>query len=465
MSEIKQDLVKIVGAENVSDDDFELECYSRNWGLSTVPRKPLIIVKPKSVEQVSEIVRIANQMRIPVTPIGGKSNCIETWPKGSIAVDMTDLNKLIEIDEESMTVTAQAGMTHGALYAEVAKKGWTIGFKHHGFKTATLGGSVALTANCATGPMYGLLGDQIVALQVVLPNSDIIGTGSGANPSAKKFERYCYGSDLTGLFIGSHGIFGIITEVTLKLYPLPEYRANYGFEFDSEEDAVKTTYEIQKTRIPTELMYLRCGKKSLAMSRDRFGLSADAEGIIFPLVLAGTEDEVKFYGKKLEELCSVKGKPIEGMNKKSVDILSGNRRTAGTYKPRSVPFCSNIPTLHVTKCGRAFMKLYEDFEAEKYRIYTAGYGGHCRKGGLITFSAGFSYDTRYPETLQKARELTEKYFELGMSLGLAPHYIGYTRQNVIMWKLGGTYDLLRNIKKALDPNNIMTPGQLLMPNF
>ena len=118
----------------------------------------------------------------------------------------------------------------------------------------------------------------------------------------------------------------------------------------------------------------------------------------------------------------------------------------------------------VPEVGREFLKMYKEFEAEKYKIYpNPGFGGHACNQCDIIFSAGLSFDYRYPETRKKTRELIEKYFELGMSLGLAPHYIGLLRQNVIMPKLGHTYELLRTIKKTLDPNNIMVPGLLVLP--
>jgi len=463
--ELKESLEKIVGFNNVSDDDFELEAYSKDWGCPTVSRKPVIIVRPINREQIVEIVQLANSTKIPIVPLGGKSNCCDAWPKNTIAIDMTSMNKLIEVNEESLTVTAEAGMHWGELFYKLAKIGWTPGFRIHSLGTATLGGGVALCANGATGAKYGLLGEQVISLQVILPNGDVVNTGSSANPQAKKFQRYCYGSDLTGLFIGSNGIFGIITEVTLKIYPLPETRSYYGYQYETMEAAARTVYEIQKHSfphggMPVESMYLTLGKKALEMWKPPIY----AEGIIFPLVLAGRRDEVEFYGKKLDEICLKEGKPIKNIDLSISPLTAWPKRKEGAYGLREVPFCSNIPTLQVPKVGREFFKLYKEFETEKYKIYpNPGFGGHACNQCDITFSADLSFDYRFAETRQKTRELIEKYYELGMSLGLAPHYIGLLRQNVIMPKLGHTYELLRTIKKTLDPNNIMVPGLLILP--
>lgn len=462
---LREELKNIAGSTNVSDDDFELEAYSKNWGCPTIPRRPIIIVRPINKEQIIGIVHLANRTKTPIVPLGGKSNCCDAWPENAIAIDMTSMNKLIEINEESLTVTAEAGMHYGELFYKLAKRGWSPGFRIHSMGTATLGGSVALCANGATGAKYGLLGEQVICLQVILPNGDVINTGSAANPQAKKFQRYCYGSDLTGLFIGSNGIFGIITEVTLKMYPLPETHSYFGYQFETMEAAARTMYEIQKRSfphggMPVESMYLTLGKESLEMRKPPIY----AEGIIFPLVLAGEKDEVKFYGKKLEEICLKEGEPIKNIDLSISPLKAWPKRKEGNYGFMRVPFCSNIPTLQVPKIGREFFRMYKEFEAEKYKIYpNPGFGGHACNQCDITFSAGLSFDYRYPETSEKTRELVEKYFELGMNLGLAPHYVGLLRQNIVMPKLGNTYELLKTIKKELDPNNIMVPG-LLVPS-
>lgn len=466
MSELKEDLIRIVGSENVSDDDFEIVCYSRTAECPSTSMEPIIVVKPRTVKNVSEIVRYANRRRIPVTPVGGKSNVVDAWPRGTIALDMTFLNKLIEIDDTSMTVSAQAGMTWGNLYYELAKTVWTVGFKPHSWKTATLGGSIALCANQINGARYGLIGDQVVALQVVLPSGDVVRTGTGANPAAKKFQRYCYGADLTGLFIGSNGIFGIITEATFKIYPTPEAYSYYGYEYETVEKAAETMYCLQKSGIPVESMYLLCGKEGLK----RMTPPIHAEAIIFPLVLAGTNDEVEFYGKKLREICSKNGTPIKGLDlskdRLSLFLEEASKHRDGEYTPMFTDFCSNIPTLQVPKFARAVMELLKDFEVEKYSIKVDPvFGGHACNYADLTFSAVVTFDYRDLKSVAKARELTERYFELGMKMGLAPHYLGGTRQNAIVSKLGSTYELLRTIKRALDPNNIMVPGMLVTSDF
>ncbi len=170
MSEIKKSLENIVGKGNVSDDDFEVVCYSRGW-TADISRTPQVIVRPQNAEQVSSILRLANHTRTPVVPLGGQSNLVG-HPEGIITIDMTAMNKLVEIDEASFTATAQAGMIQEKFFYELSKKGWETGPHLHSSTTATMGGLVALCANGWTGGLYGLAGEQVVSLEVMIPNGD-----------------------------------------------------------------------------------------------------------------------------------------------------------------------------------------------------------------------------------------------------------------------------------------------------
>jgi len=470
--DIKESLKKIVGINNVSDDKFEIEAYSRSWGCPTIPREPIVVVRPSNKEQIQEIVRFANENKIPVSPIGGKSNCIDAWPKGVIMIDMTSMHKLLEVDEVSYTVTVEAGMHWGELFYELRKRGFTTGWNIHSYQTATVGGAVALCANGPTEIRYGLIGEQVVCLEVILPGGEIINTGSRANPMARKFQRYCYGSDLTGLFIGSNGIFGIITEVTFKLYHLPETRKYFGYQYKTMEATARTAYEVQKHAIPNggipiEKMYITLGREGLEARKPPI----HAEGMISPLVMSGTKKEIEFYEKIVEKICLKEGKlldeevyqPLVSPSKRTLSIEVHPKRKDGVYQPLAVNFCSNLPTLDVPKVGREFMKMYREFGVEKYKIYpNLLFTGNVCNRFDVTFSFGLSFDYRDLNSRGKTRELIEKYYDLGLRLGLAPHYIGQLRQNVIMPKLGTTYQVLKTIKKSLDPNNIMNPGLLML---
>jgi glycolate oxidase len=212
----------IVGTEYVTDEPFILMAYTQDFGTQP-PRWPLCAVKPGSTEEIAAILRLANELGIPVSPRGGGSaqegGC---QSDGGILLETLRLDKIVEIDEDSGTVTAQGGLTFVKMMAVLEQRGWKIGIAPSGAMAGTLGAHVSRPGVGWGNVKYVSQGHQVLGLKAVLPTGEIVSTGTGANPAAKTFFRYALGSDLTGLFIGSEGAFGVITEVTLRMYPLPE---------------------------------------------------------------------------------------------------------------------------------------------------------------------------------------------------------------------------------------------------
>lgn len=459
---LKEILENIVGAKNVSDDEVELLCYSRGW-TADIPRVPQIVVRPESVEQISNILRVANRLRVSVVTLGGQSNLIG-HPEGTICLDLTKMNKIIEINEETMTATAEAGITWEEFLYHLHQRGWTAGPHLHSAPTATLGGSVALCANGGTSAKYGLVGHQVVGLEVVLPNGDILHTGSWANPKAKNFIRYGYGSDLTGLFIGSHGILGVITKVTLRIYPTPEVEEVQAYSFNSLEASCRAMYEIQRRNIPIESAYIMTGVY-LAFTYPEI----KAPAAIAPLVITGDREEVALYGKRVREICSKEGQEIT--DQRIMDKVkewwkfdfAGRYRAPPPLVLLPVPLCSCIPTLDVPKVHEFFMKYSKEIlTGTKTMILAQAFA--CQN--CVVYTPLIMYDERDEETWRKVREAVPKIMDYLAEFGFTPHYTGRLKgPPALMWKLGVYYDLLRRIKKVLDPNNVLNPGYLCMPEF
>ena len=272
--ELYEELETIVGTKYVSDDFKVRFVYSRDVGLES-GKLPDIVIRPSTTEEVSEILKIANKHEIPVTPRGGGITYFQDAvpsSKGGILVDMTRMDKIIEIDEESMTVTARAGTTWAHLIGELRKRGLRTPFwgPSPGI-VATLGGGISVHTLWHGTAKYASVGNSLVGLEVVLPSGDTIKTGSAANRFAKKFARY-YGPDVTGLFVGDHGIFGIKTEATLELMPLPEAKEFISISFPNLEDMVRAMQKLARIGIASEIfhwskyyndIYAKAGFKSL----------------------------------------------------------------------------------------------------------------------------------------------------------------------------------------------------------
>ena len=460
MDKLETILQDIVGKENVSDDDFERVCYSRGAN-ADIPREPLIIVRPRNKEHISEIVKTANRLKVPVLSWGGATNVVGAFSRGCIVVDLTGLDKKIDIDEESLTVTATANVTWTHLLYELNKKGWTTGPSCHAGTSATLGGAVALCCNGPFSARYGVIGDQIVGVEAVLPNGEIVRTGSGAYPNAGDFIRYAWGSDLTGLFLGSHGIFGIVTEVALKIDTLPEFTKNFAFDFTDAEKLSRAIYDIQKRRMRAVewLMYVLLGN---------IPIDEDAR-FLLGVTLSGDKGEVDYASKVIDEICSKDG-ISEGLanmlleEKVTGRLLFSSTRRIGNYL-MVMPLCSCIPPLRIPALLRAYGEIVEELQLDQYGVIPS-FNGHACHTNVVASPVLYynqSDNKSHVKALEAAPKITEK---LAQEAGFAPHYLGRTKNSPeTMWKLGVYYELLKSIKKALDPNNIMNPGQLFLPSY
>jgi FAD/FMN-containing dehydrogenase len=212
----------IVGPENVTDESFILMAYTQDFGTQP-PRWPACVVRPANAEEIAAVLRLASELRVPVTPRGGGSaqegGC---QSEGGILLETLRLDKILEIDADSGTVTAQGGLTFVKLMTALEQRGWKIGIAPSGALAGTLGAHVSRPGIGWGNVKYVGQGHQVLGLKAVLPTGEFVSTGTAANPAAGSFFRYALGPDLAGLFIGSEGAFGVITEVTLRMYPLPE---------------------------------------------------------------------------------------------------------------------------------------------------------------------------------------------------------------------------------------------------
>lgn len=223
-------LKEVVGDEYVSDQDFVVQSYAKSLDSVSGRQPPAAVVLPQSTQEVSEIVKIANEFKTPILPRGSGADLTmgaKPTREGVILLDLNKrMNKILNIDIEHGVVTCQAGVQWGQLITELLSKGYYTGQLGPANSATTVGGGVANASVGGGGEtMFEGPGRMVVSLEVVLPTGEIINTGSAANRFGKPWYggRFLGGPDLTGMFIGDPGILGIKTKVSLKIFPMPKF--------------------------------------------------------------------------------------------------------------------------------------------------------------------------------------------------------------------------------------------------
>lgn len=453
-SELFDSLVRIVGAERVSDSDFEKFFYAKD--VSPLPPEmqeelgtiPDIIVRPRSSREVSDVVKLAASTNTPVIPRGGASWWLggSVPYKGGIVLDLTGMNESIEIDLDNLTVTVDCGVPWQDLTDKLKGKGYFLGSHPGSAASATVGGWISTGGVGIGSYKYGSVGDLVRSLEVVLPNGDIIQTAD------KDLATNGSGYNLNWLFVGGEGTLGIITKATLKLVPMAEegpYHISYDFR-----DVASCTKAIR------ELVASRLLPHNIAFGdRNHFDIiksdeekRRDAE-IVLCITLEGEKGIIDHGRTKLNDIMSAAGGGLMACDGKSseecLDCTLGFRGKGGKVFP--------VP-------GEIFVPLPR-FEETLKGIY-----GLVGEMGLRAGVTGSMVDRRtvmiMPYYVQEG-DKTGDFMEFHSRLETLAHGLGGRRVGLGLYFSSsirrihdpGSVALMRAVKSAVDPNNIMNPGK------
>src|SRR5699024_4415124 len=294
---VKEKIINIVGVANVQDDEASLLAYSYD----STPRfqaLPDAVVTPRHTEDVKAIVNVCANYRVPIVPRGSGTNlCAGTTPlKGGIVLLFTKMNRIIEIDEENLTMTVQPGVYTKDIHDAAEAVGLFYPPDPGSMHVSQIGGNISENSGGLRGLKYGVTRDYVLGLEIVLPNGEIIQTGG-------KLAKDVAGYDLTRLYVGAEGTLGIITEATLKLIPQPETKQTMLVLYHDLEAAAETVSAIIAARIiPATLEFLDQATVNVVEDFANIGLPTDVQAVLL-IEQDGPAEVVSTDMEKIAHLC------------------------------------------------------------------------------------------------------------------------------------------------------------------
>ncbi len=456
-----ESLARIVGVENVLADPDSLDRYtgdslspSRAFGAADAfERLADVVVQPGCTAEVAEVVRWANERRVPVVPYGGGTGVMGAVvpSRGGIVLDVKRMRRIHEIDADSLTARVDAGMVLEDLEKVLAEHGLMIGHDPYSVPIATVAGTISTNGvgyrACAHGPM----GDQVVGLEVVLPDGRVIET--------RDVPKYSSGPNLNHLFIGAEGVFGVITRATIRVYRVPESAQFASVGFDSFDEGFKAASEMLAIGIRPSLL----------------DLTEEDGDVTLHLLFEGFTEGVEAQARRAALVCDASGGYSLG-TEPTEHYWAVRRDSAESYKltalgqPRKVRW-------NRWRRRRGFDYLHLALPASRVLEYKRQAGEIMASQGIAVaeyaiwsrpemFSMLILPESGDPvEARQRLASTVDRVLQLGQDMGGIMEYchgVGVKLNHLLAREMGIGHDVIRNLKQTLDPNNIMNPGKLGM---
>jgi len=456
MNEVMEKLRAIVGEENVFVGDDIKEEYACDEALTVKPCLPEVVVEPGNAEEVANVLRLANEKKVPVTPRGGGTGlcggCVAV--SGGILLSLERMNRILEIDEENYVAVVEAGVVLANLYKAVEARGFYYPI-YPGEESATVGGNVATNAGGMKAVKYGVTRHYVLGLEAVLPNGEIIQTGG-------KYVKVSTGYDLTQLLVGSEGTLAVVTKVILKLLPLPKATATLFVPFKNLKAGIRVVPTILKSWVaPATIEFLEklglnamenyTGKKVPISERVR----DEAEAFLIIIIEGKSSEEALKDSEFVSDICIKHGAidvfvpPTEKAGRELVEL-----REKAFYAAREAG-ATDLVDVVVPRCEIPnFVEQMHEISAKYATIITGA--GHAGDGNV--------HLAVLEQDADKLSTILKEIYRVGKNLGgtiSAEHGIGSEKRRFLLEMEDEVkIELMRRIKKAFDPNNILNPRKI-----
>ena len=429
------------------------ELHGRDESPFDVP-PPDAVVYCESNQDVIDAVRLADRFAVPVIPYGVGSSLEGHLlaVQGGLSLDLSRMNRILEINAEDLTVTVQAGVTRTRLNEELRHAG--LFFPIDPGADASIGGMTATRASGTNAVRYGTMRENVLALGVVSASGEWVRTGTRARKSSA-------GYDLTRLFVGSEGTLGVMTEITLKLYPLPEAVSAAVCHFPSVDAAVQTTIAIIQMGVPIARCELLDGRTVAAVNRhDRLSLR---EQPMLLMEFHGSPAGVAEQARTVQDIAAeLGGESFEwATTPEERTRLWTARHHAYFAALQTRPGCRCVTTdtcVPISRLAEAIGESVAEADAAGLPYFLVGHVGDGN------FHIGYLIDPTQPEERVLAETLSAQLVGRSLRLGgtcTGEHGIGLHKMGFLVDEAGpAAVGLMRAVKQALDPKNIMNPGKI-----
>lgn len=448
-----RDLQLALGDKVTTDTDILLE-HGKD-SAHHAPQAPDVVVQAASVEDVRQAVRLCSLHRVPIIPFG-TGTAVEggvVATRGGVCIDVQKMNRIQRLSIPDMDVTVEAGVTRLQLNRYLAEQGSGLHFPVDPGADASLGGMAATRASGTAAVSYGTMRENVLGLEVVLASSDTITTGGRSRKSSA-------GYDLTHLFVGSEGTLGMITEVTLKLAPVPEAVSAAVCSFESIDAAVASVIDVMSRGIPVARIELLDEMQMDAVNRYS-NLSYEVAPTLF-FEFHGSEAAVIEHAERTRKILDAHGV-------RNFHWASGQGERDRLWEARHNGYYATIGLRegsigYVTDVCVPVSQLAECIRRTKVDLagcsVPAPLFGHVGDGN---FHVVFPIMPGNERELEEVRELGSRIVDHALALGgtcTGEHGIGIGKIGALRKEHGAAVDVMRAIKTALDPQNLMNPGKL-----
>ncbi len=420
--------------------------------------KPDFIVHPGSAEEVAKVMKIANQYKIPVTPWGGGSGsqggALPIY--GGIILDTKRMNKVLAVDVESLTVTAETGINTQHLEWAVEKAGFSTMHFPASIACATLGGFLAHRGTGVLSTKYGKIEDMVMSVEVVTPTGELINT--------LPVPRHASGPDLTMIYLGSEGTLGVITKVTMKIHPIPETRKFHAFLFKDMHEAMVAGANIMRSRLHPCVIRLYDEPETAKLIKRVLNIDKQGAYLVF-----GFDGPEKIVDLEMEEACKICRK----QEHEDLGTEMGQAWWDHRYKFFYPPYMFHLPqafgTLDTVATFANIEKVYwamKNAVNDKFpEAVFIGHFSHWYEWGAMLY-ARFIVENP-PQDPHEATLYYNSIWDLAIRAAIREggvinehHGVGLKLGRLMKELYGPAFNVLGGIKKALDPNNIMNPGKM-----